>query len=231
MSSWVGFSVGLLGSGYLLGIGGSPDVFSPDIHGILPQSNSKRIFLFMSRAPGEPLDTKWKYLDEAQKISIREQLESIMDKFRHLPAPPAEEADAVLGGGNPRRCKDVRRQIRVAEKPISNEHDFNISLTSNKQRTRSGKLAMIESYLETSHQVVLTHADLRLRNIMVAVASQLVLNLHGLSGCQVRITGILDWEMCGWYPEYWEYVKALHTITPGDGFDDWWAYLPRNIGV
>ncbi|KAB8199833.1 hypothetical protein BDV34DRAFT_232692 [Aspergillus parasiticus] len=209
--------------GYLAGLGLAwvywvlaPDVSSPDIHGILQQSNSKRIFLFMSRAPGEPLDTKWKFLDEAQKASIREQLESIMDKSRHLTAPPAEEADAT----NP-----------CCQNPISNEHDFNIFLTSNEQRTRGGKLAMIESYLETSHQVVLTHADLHPRNIMVAVAPQLDSSLDGLSGCQVRITTILGWEMCGWYPEYWEYVKELHTITPGDGFDDWWAYLPRNIGV
>lgn len=22
-----------------------------------------------------------------------------------------------------------------------------------------------------------------------------------------RISGILDWEQCGWYPAYWEYCK------------------------
>ncbi|KAL3458745.1 hypothetical protein BJX64DRAFT_279657 [Aspergillus heterothallicus] len=48
---------------------------------------------------------------------------------------------------------------------------------------------------------------------------------------RVEITAILDWEMSGWYPEYWEYVKALHTIASGDGFDDWYAYLPPSIGV
>lgn len=24
-----------------------------------------------------------------------------------------------------------------------------------------------------------------------------------------RITGIIDWEYAGWYPEYWEYVKMI----------------------
>lgn len=37
--------------------------------------------------------------------------------------------------------------------------------------------------------------------------------------------------MCGWYPEYWGYVKALHTVAPGDDFGDWWSYLPPVIGI
>lgn len=51
------------------------------------------------------------------------------------------------------------------------------------------------------------------------------------SNTRVTITAIIDWEMCGWYPEYWEYVKALNTITPRGDFGDWWAYLPQKIGV
>ncbi|OGM50077.1 hypothetical protein ABOM_001311 [Aspergillus bombycis] len=66
---------------------------------------------------------------------------------------------------------------------------------------------------------------------MVAITTQLPhSNLRGLSSCPVRTTAILDREMYGWYPGYWEYVKALNTITPADGYDDWRAYLPRHIG-
>lgn len=67
---------------------------------------------------------------------------------------------------------------------------------------------MISSYLEDNHQIFLTQPTV-----------------------QMTITAILDWEICGWYPAYWEYVKALHTITPGCDVDDWWAYLPKGIGV
>ena len=38
----------------------SPHVPVPNIHGILQHRDSKRIFLFMSRIPGEPLDSIWK---------------------------------------------------------------------------------------------------------------------------------------------------------------------------
>lgn len=25
-----------------------------------------------------------------------------------------------------------------------------------------------------------------------------------------RVAAIIDWEMAGWYPEYWEYAKAFY---------------------
>ncbi|KAG6104364.1 hypothetical protein E4U13_008404 [Claviceps humidiphila] len=27
-----------------------------------------------------------------------------------------------------------------------------------------------------------------------------------------RLSGIIDWETCGWFPDYWDYTKA-HYIT------------------
>lgn len=43
------------------------------------------------------------------------------------------------------------------------------------------------------HMIVLTHSDLNMRNILV---------YNG------RLSGIVDWENSGWYPDYWEYTKA-----------------------
>lgn len=45
------------------------------------------------------------------------------------------------------------------------------------------------------HEIVLTHSDFSPRNILVR-------------GDQV--VALIDWEMAGFYPEYWEYVKALY---------------------
>ncbi len=53
-------------------------------------------------------------------------------------------------------------------------------------------LGMISSQV---HKIVFTHADLRPANIIVK-------NGH--------IVGIIDWEMAGWYPEYWEFAKAFY---------------------
>jgi aminoglycoside phosphotransferase (APT) family kinase protein len=48
------------------------------------------------------------------------------------------------------------------------------------------------------HDIVFTHADLNLRNILVDEMG--------------RISGIVDWECAGWYPEYWEYTKMHFTV-------------------
>lgn len=77
---------------------------------------------------------------------------------------------------------------------------------------------MIKSDLDADHKIVMTHGDLHPRNIMVTInpqssdrdageaSSQEPLNIRtgksNLSNSQVTVTGILDWEMCGWYPEY-----------------------------
>lgn len=223
----------------------APRVPIPDIHGILQQPNSNRIFFLMSRAPGEPLDSKWEFLGENEKSSIREQLDTIVGYFRFLPAPVTDETQAVLGGGSPRRCKDARREVHVAQGCISNERQFNEFLTSHPHRAQAGSISMIKSYLTDDHKVFLAHGDFHPRNIMVltrlndpvadgALPKESLCTTNGTvnqSTTRVTITGILDWEMCGWYPEYWEYVKALNTITPGSDLGDWWAYLPQKIGI
>ena len=72
---------------------------------------------------------------------------------------------------------------------------------------------MILSMMRQDHKVVLTHGDFHPRNIIIK---------DGV------VTGIIDWECAGWYPEYWEYVKALTSVGP---VVDWWRYLPTILGT
>jgi hypothetical protein len=63
-------------------------------------------------------------------------------------------------------------------------------------------------------KVCYTHGDLNTENIMV----------HGPPG-SLKVSAIIDWEMAGWYPEYWEYCK-IHLTDPravGDWFEANWA--------
>ena len=59
------------------------------------------------------------------------------------------------------------------------------------------------------HSVILTHGDFRQRNIIVKDGN---------------VTGIVDWELCGWYPEYWEFTKALYTWK---WQNDWDSFLVK----
>lgn len=72
--------------------------------------------------------------------------------------------------------------------PFANEDDFNKDL-------RSG--AFPDVVHRTGHQIVFTHGDLNMRNILVH---------NG------KLSGIIDWETAGWYPDYWEHTKA-HFAT------------------
>jgi hypothetical protein len=60
--------------------------------------------------------------------------------------------------------------------------------------------------------IVLTHGDLRPANIIVTAASP------------ARVVAIIDWEQAGWYPDYWEYCKAMFT-TSYDG--EWRGYIDQ----
>ncbi|KAI1948751.1 hypothetical protein LOZ12_003625 [Ophidiomyces ophidiicola] len=46
-----------------------------------------------------------------------------------------------------------------------------------------------------SHEIVFSHADLSPQNIIVRGD---------------KVLALLDWEMAGFYPAYWDYIKALY---------------------
>lgn len=54
----------------------SPHLPVPDIYGIIRQPDTNRNFIFMTRVPGEPLNTIWNTLSVNQKSSIKRQLEA-----------------------------------------------------------------------------------------------------------------------------------------------------------
>ncbi|KAL2809744.1 hypothetical protein BJX63DRAFT_404421 [Aspergillus granulosus] len=54
-------------------------------------------------------------------------------------------------------------------------------------------------FLPDGRDIKFTHADLHRRNIMIS------------STAPFRVITIVDWGQAGWYPDYWEYCKALYT--------------------
>ncbi|EYE96583.1 uncharacterized protein EURHEDRAFT_553989, partial [Aspergillus ruber CBS 135680] len=89
--------------------------------------------------------------------------------------------------------------------PISNEHEFNQSLTKHQQHSEEAHYTdVIKLHLEINHKLAMTHSDLHPRNIML------------------EIKAIIDWEMCGWYSKYWEYTKALSIIYRSDDGLGYW---------
>ncbi|OJD26709.1 hypothetical protein ACJ73_01917 [Blastomyces percursus] len=174
-------------------------------------SIGKRTYIFMSFVEGATLDTQWDILSNEEKRSIRDQLDAIMEKLRSLPLP-----SRYLGIGSPPRCVDTRMWTRTSPEYIENEGQFNAFLLGNPDPLKTEPyVEFVRSMLREDHRIVLTHGDLHPRNIMVRRAQ------HG----GLIIAGIIDWEMGGAYPEYWEYLKALNTMFPLRR-GDWFFFLP-----
>ncbi|CAG8139176.1 unnamed protein product [Penicillium salamii] len=62
------------------------------------------------------------------------------------------------------------------------------------------------SLLPNGGVIKFTHGDLHRGNIIIS------------SNKPARIIAIVDWAQAGWYPDYWEYCKALYTCW----YEDEW---------
>ncbi|KMP10247.1 hypothetical protein CIRG_09928 [Coccidioides immitis RMSCC 2394] len=66
-------------------------------------------------------------------------------------------------------------------------------------------------------QCVFTHGDLRPDNITIKACDK-----------EIQVTGLLDWEYSGFYPEYYESIKCTNGLSlPED--DDWCLFMPKCI--
>lgn len=89
--------------------------------------------------------------------------------------------------------------------PINAEADFNDHLVHKyvSPETRNS----IASAHSRQHHYFFTHADLHPSNILID---------------QGRLSAILDWECAGFFPEYWEYTKAMYGVWREKPMEKMW---------
>jgi thiamine kinase-like enzyme len=95
-------------------------------------------------------------------------------------------------------------RLDYKEGPFLTIKSFNdwLLAAATRQRPRpEGITGPYRDFFPDTGNVYFTHRDLTLGNIIIS----------GPPGSQ-RITGIVDWEQAGWYPEYWEYCKLLYGV-------------------
>lgn len=109
------------------------------------------------------------------------------------------------------------------EGPYSTVFDFNngviyAALPNSPLSERKYKTPFRELLCDEYH-VYLTHADLNLANVLVS----------GSKGAR-HVSGIIDWDQAGWYPEYWEHCKMARGIHHEH---EWWTrgYLELVTGA
>jgi aminoglycoside phosphotransferase len=153
----------------------------------------------MEYIEGERLDKVWNQLHEEQKLAIASNLKGMLLELRSLKGHH-------IGSVNNGKAIDGRR-FDFSGGPFDNEDAFNQFLLSDAYPSTAKILRDIAlRSLRTDHEIVFTHGDFAPRNILVKDG---------------KITGILDWEYSGWYPEYWEFIKFFKAA---DHRVNWYNY-------
>ncbi|TVY35184.1 hypothetical protein LOCC1_G008040 [Lachnellula occidentalis] len=150
---------------------------------------SHDVYLLTSRVPGIPLARCHDMLSDEDGAEFVAQMQLYLAQIRAIPklVCPEYAICDTLGGA----CRDPRIKDANPVGPFLDEAAFSQVLRNPDEPSRRG------------HEIVFTHGDLNSRNILV----DQVVRPDGTRGWTV--TGIVDWETSGYYPEYWDYTKAL----------------------
>ena len=163
-------------------------------------NDSTRAFLLMQYIEGEVLRDVWNSMSSIQKEGVTGQLRGYLSELRTVKGK-------TIGSVDGSSCKDpLFERDKRAYGPFNNESDFNEGIIETMKATSQDVfIEMVADMVRAmpEHDTLLTHSDIAPRNILVR---------------DVKIVAILDWKLSGFYPAYWEYVKALYLL---DWEDTW----------
>ena len=149
--------------------------------------------LIMTRFPGVAFgDEQTLYdLSPEQVQAFEDTLRDWFTQLRSIPVPPDATISSV--DGSPCRCNRVSCDHDFG--PFSTEEGFQAFLFRSVPKPHHAELrAKVETMASRHHRLLFTHADVYPNNFLVQDG---------------RLIGWIDWECAGWYPEYWDYTRAL----------------------
>ncbi|KAL2824250.1 kinase-like domain-containing protein [Aspergillus cavernicola] len=163
------------------------------------------VFIYMQLIEGQMLLDRWDDLHGTDKEVMRNQLYEIIRSLRQL----SQKSGKYIGSINCQKVPDYVFQSLAEAGPFPNIKEFNDWFSSLAQSRLPASLKYKDPYrdfLPDGGDIKFTHADLHRGNIMIS------------STAPFRVIAIVDWGQAGWYPDYWEYCKALYTCW----YEDEW---------
>ncbi|KAJ5413185.1 hypothetical protein N7465_005490 [Penicillium sp. CMV-2018d] len=149
-------------------------------------------YLLMTEVPGRPIGQLLNTMTDEQVENAVTDLKRYVAELRAIPNEASKFQICNSEGGG---ILDWRIPDSQSEKlRFHTETDFHNYLTA--MMTDDTRRQAANSHA-IPHAVVFTHGDLNPRNILAE---------NG------KITGIVDWENAGFFPEYWEYTKMHYTV-------------------
>ncbi|KAB5580707.1 kinase-like domain-containing protein [Coniochaeta sp. 2T2.1] len=167
-------------------------------------------WILMERLPGDQLGEAWPTMTEGSRTEKLHQLKSYLGQLRNI---RPDHGVGWIGSCSGGPAYDHRLSNTTTCGPfaaVSEFYDFLVHPV--KDCPRPELAAEYRRQLPDESGIVFAHADVSWENILVDCTSG-------------RVTGILDWEMAGFWPEWWEYRKAVY----GARSKPWWMKIVKNI--
>ena len=144
--------------------------------------------LIMTAVPGQTLEAVFHRLSYAEREQLSKDLKGVLSQLRCIPNQTPYRFCNSHGGP----LIDHRFPSGTGG-PFHLISEFNAFIVHRYvgEETKS-KIAAVHG---RSYRSVFTHADLHPSNILIN---------------RGRLSGIVDWECAGFYPDYWEYTKLMY---------------------
>ncbi|OJJ03199.1 hypothetical protein ASPVEDRAFT_134045 [Aspergillus versicolor CBS 583.65] len=163
----------------------------PEVYDAYIDESIDRGVIVMEYIEGDVLRDVWDDMADDEQEGVISQLRGHMEELRGIKGD-------FIGSIDRTACEDP---IFTSELgmfgPYANENEFLEGVVRAMENALGGPwVRQTAGFLRAlpRHQIVMTHADLTPRNLLVK---------------EGKVTGIIDWEMAGFFPEFWEYTKAL----------------------
>lgn len=163
--------------------------------------------ILMKRIPGEPLSKVWQKLSTTEKEHIARQTAEYLLQLRKL------QADNMRAlGGRPIYSNFLfpRKDSEHPHGPLASDDELWADMEQGlHEAVPESARRRLRNCMPKAAPYTFTHGDLTNVNIIVENGS---------------LTGIIDWEMSGYFPVWWEYVC---TSVPDSEDDREWKALLR----
>ncbi|EIN06796.1 kinase-like protein, partial [Punctularia strigosozonata HHB-11173 SS5] len=172
--------------------------------------SQEKAYLLMEFVQGDTLRHAWPTMTQEARNYAIAQLRAYVAELRSLRQPgPPWIGSCSRGPGVDHRIQTTDGTFPCLPS-VAAFHDFLLR--------RLCKRAPPERYqahrckYKDDYPIVFSHADFHPGNILVDPSTG-------------KVNAIIDWEMAGWWPAYWEYRKALYGINVED--PEWLKIIPQ----
>ena len=172
---------------------------------------------------GNLLEDVWSSMSTATKDRIADQLRGLVQQIRMVPQSVSNPGLPRLGSlfdGDKALVIDQREMGKFWDTcTMPAQSDFIGFVMANNLGSHCPPIIAdrLAAQLRRPARVVFCHGALGPRNIIVE---------------RDEVVAIIGWEGAGWYPEWWEYVKAYDSDTNiGPENDDWYDYIDKIFGT